>query len=135
MFTSLTFLQEPVPNSIYNIQDTDLFSTVGYWELWDKDSMPQELLESARLRKSDLYVILSSDIPFEPDPLRYGGTVRETTDQYWIDLCEREGLPYVYITETEVGGRLGATISAIVKFFGDNPLSYQRSGKEYERIV
>ena len=117
--------------TIYNIQDTDLFSTVGYWEMWDKDSMPQSLLEDARSRKSDLYVVLSSDIPFEPDPLRYGGTVRESTDQYWIDLCEREGLPYVYITETK--DRLGATVNAIDEFFGENPLSYQRVGKEYER--
>jgi len=117
--------------TVYNIQDTDLFSTVGYWEMWDKDSLPQELLEDARLMKSDLYVVLSSDIPFEPDPLRYGGTVRESTDQYWIDLCEREGLPYVYITETE--DRAGAVVNAIDVFFGVNPLSYQRSGKEYER--
>lgn len=118
--------------TIYNIQDTDLFSTVGYWEMWDKDSMPQSLLEDARSRKSDLYVVLSSDIPFQPDPLRYGGNVRESTDQYWIDLCEREGLPYVYITETE--DRLGAAVNAIEEFFGENPLSYQRVGKEYERL-
>src|SRR5690606_28700585 len=114
-----------------NIQDTDLFSTVGYWEMWDKDSMPQSLLEDARDRKSDLYVVLSSDIPFEPDPLRYGGNTRESTDQYWIDLCEREELPYVYITETN--DRLGAVVNAIEKFLGSNPLAYQRIGEEYEK--
>lgn len=126
-------LVKEISTSIYTIQDTDLFSTVGYWEMWDQDSMPERLLEDARSRKSDLYVILSSDIPFKPDPLRYGGTVRESTDQYWIDLCVREELPYVYITDTE--DRFGSTINAIDEFFGKNPLSFQRVGKEYEKSV
>lgn len=121
-------------DKLYIIQDTDLFSTVGYWEMWNKDSMPADLLEDARLRKSDLYVILSSDLPFEPDPLRYGGDKRETSDQYWIDLCERENLPYVYITETTP--RWLAVENAINSFFKDNnPLSYQRVGREYEKSV
>lgn len=124
---------QEVSTTVYVIQDTDLFSTVGYWEMWDKHSMPESLLNDAKVRKSDLYVILSSDIPFEEDPLRYGGSVRETSDKYWINLCYRENLPFVYITETE--DRLGATINAIDEFFGPNPLAFQRVGSEYEKDV
>lgn len=78
-------------------QDTDLFSTVGYWSMWDYESMPQGLLDDARARKSDLYIIPRCNIPFEEDPLRYGGDDRETDDEYWISLCEREGLNYVVL--------------------------------------
>lgn len=86
------------PKSPVVIQDTDLYSTIGYWEMWDKNSVPQAIYGSAKAMRSDLYLIMSSEIPFEEDELRYGGKVRESDDQYWIDLCERFNLPYVYIT-------------------------------------
>ncbi len=47
--------------------------------------------------KSDLYIVTKSDIPFEVDPLRYGGDKREGSDAYWIDVCERYNLPYVVL--------------------------------------
>lgn len=96
-------------NAPFVVQDTDLFSTVGYWEMWNPDTMPTDLLIDAREGASDLYIILSQNIPFEPDPLRYGGDVRESTDQYWVDLCEREDLNYVYIDE---GGNWEARLNA-----------------------
>lgn len=129
---ALQIFGEQSDKTIYVIQDTDLFSTVGYWEMWDKASMPDSLLFDAQKHRSDLYVILSTDLPFVPDPLRYGGDQRESGDVYWIDLCERENLPYVYITETE--GRANAVRLAIESFFQNN-LQYQRSGHEYERNV
>lgn len=79
-------------------QDTDLYSTIGYWEMWSPETVPNLLYGSALTFKSDLYLIMSSDIPFEADPLRYGGDKRETPDSYWIDLCKRFNLPYVYVT-------------------------------------
>lgn len=86
------------------IQDTDLYSTVGYWQLpaWnDKFGVvPLKLIQDASSRKSDLYIILKSNIPFESDPLRYGGDVRESEDQYWIDLAEANGLNYVVLDES-----------------------------------
>lgn len=84
----------------YVIQDTDLFSTVGYWQFPHWDSLgdpPLGLVEEAKGLKSDLYLVLRSNIPFEQDPLRYGGNVREGSDAYWIDVCERYGLPYMVI--------------------------------------
>lgn len=113
------------------IQDTDLFSTLGFWEAWDDDWIPTSLKKDAHFLKSDLYIILSSDIPYEPDPLRYGGDKRETPDQFWIDLCEREGLNYVYITETGSKRNLKA-LAAIFDAFPDNYLEYQREGEQYK---
>jgi NadR type nicotinamide-nucleotide adenylyltransferase len=81
------------------IQDTDLYSTIGYMELWTGEKADPDWYFRARALKSDLYIILTQNIPFEEDPLRYGGDKRESDDQYWIDLCEREGLNYVVVDE------------------------------------
>lgn len=88
------FLDSPII-----IQDTDLHSTLGYWNYWSshldsfewfavprlEDGPPQALKDEARELSSDLYIITPSNIPFEPDPLRYGGDKREITDDYWVN--------------------------------------------------
>ena len=94
----------------YIIQDTDLFSTVGYWQFphWQPTigDCPQELIDDARRLKSDLYIVTQSNIPFEVDPLRYGGDTREGSDKYWIDLCEQYNLPYVILEASDHKKRL-----------------------------
>lgn len=86
-------------------QDTDLFSTVGYWDFWNMQT-PPKLGFIADLLQSDLYLIVRSNIPFEPDPLRYGGDTREADDEYWIDLCERYKLNYVVLESSSQFERL-----------------------------
>jgi HTH-type transcriptional repressor of NAD biosynthesis genes len=83
------------------IQDTDLYSTIGYWELWKRSlgPLPAQIVYDARILRSDLYLITPSNIPFEADPLRYGGDKRETPDGYWIEICERYELPYFVLQE------------------------------------
>ncbi len=72
-------------------QDTDLFSTYGYFPIYG--SKDRELIDkSARLaveKKSDLYIVMNSNIRFTPDQLRYGGNKRESDDQHWIDILKR----------------------------------------------
>jgi HTH-type transcriptional repressor of NAD biosynthesis genes len=80
------------------IQDTDLYSTVGYYRLLNM-RMPSDLLDNAKELQSDMYYILPDDVPFEADRLRYGGDKRETNKQYWIDLCEEFGLNYYIVPE------------------------------------
>ncbi|MGB4762655.1 MAG: ATP-binding protein [Candidatus Saccharimonas sp.] len=83
------------------VQDTDLFSTVGYWQLPHVEPTlgpcPDELIADAHRLRSDLYIITKSNIPFEQDKIRYGGDRRESPDQYWIDLCENYALPYIVL--------------------------------------
>lgn len=85
------------------IQDTDLYSTIGYWEQphWQKSlgPCPAALKDEAEKLRSDLYLITLSNIPFEADPLRYGGDHRESPDSYWIALCEKYGLPYFVLQQ------------------------------------
>lgn len=105
-------------------QDTDLVSTLGYQLHWCRSRVPERYRESMRpgylqsgiyrtdynraerdlnevwaeIQNSyvpaDLYIVLSDEAEFVPDPLRYGGDRRETTRQYWVDLLRERDLPY-----------------------------------------
>lgn len=101
---------DAVSASPFIVQDTDLFSTVGYWQFphWQSTigACPQGLINDALRLKSDLYVVTKSNIPFEADPLRYGGDVREGSDEYWIAVCEQYHLPYVVLETNDRGERL-----------------------------
>lgn len=90
------------------VRDTDLYSTIGYWELYEDElgPVPKRLIEDALFNKADLYLITPSNIPFEKDALRYGGDHRESPDQFWIDLCEKYELPYKVLTSNVKYDRL-----------------------------
>lgn len=80
------------------VQDTDLFSTVGYYDICDgdmemSDSLPQVAADLA----SDRYYVLPDNIPFEPDVLRYGGDRRQSSMAFWLDLAEQHGLDCVFV--------------------------------------
>lgn len=108
------------------IQDTDLFSTLGYWEMYDRSNVPPALATDATATRSDLYIVCPSDIPFEPDPLRYGGDERESTDQYWIDLLERFELPYAVLDTAEPAARQAQATQLVLGTFDRDVLRYER---------
>ena len=59
------------------ILDTDLISTVVYSRHYYGDC-PQWVVEEARRRRADLYLLMDTDMPWRPDPARdTGGEVRE----------------------------------------------------------
>lgn len=114
-------------------QDTDLFSTVGYWDYWSMN-VPDTLVEDAQEMKSDLYLITKSNIPFERDPLRYGVTKREIQDDFWIAMCEKYQLPYKVIESDDRTEREQEGMFASMELFMEtaNELTnYVRRGKEY----
>lgn len=82
----------------YIVRDTDLYSTIGYWEQpqWRErlGPVPSDLIFMANKLKSDLYLITTATIPFEVDPLRYGGDHRESPDEFWISVADKYGLNY-----------------------------------------
>lgn len=100
--------------------DTDILSTIGYYEIWDKHYTREEKFYSINnidfvnvYRPADLYIILSDNIPFVKDPLRYGGDKRESNTQFWIDLAERENLNYVVLETKYHSMRMQEAISHI----------------------
>lgn len=96
-------LQKTAKNDLFNkpfiFQDTDLFSTLGYYRLWgggtDYDIDICGYL--AKQLKSDFYIVMNDQIPFEADPLRYGGDQRESGTQFWINILEEFNLPYYVV--------------------------------------
>lgn len=128
-------LQKTAHNDLFNkpfiFQDTDLFSTVGYYRLWgggtDEDN---DLVEYyAKRTKSDLYIVMNDGIPFEADPLRYGGDVRESKTQYWIDLLEDFGCHYYVVKTTDQRLQQIEVAREIIKFFDDET----KNIREYKR--
>lgn len=117
------------------VQDTDLWSTVGYWLLkgdeFGAPDVPAGLWADAAAHASDLYVVLGQQpVPFAPDPLRYGGDRRESTDAFWTDLLDRAGLPWVLVDETGPDAREARVVAECLRLFGA-PLAYTRRGSEY----
>lgn len=108
------------------LQDTDLFSTLGYWEMYDPDHVPPTLVDDAMTTRSDLYIVCPCNIPFAPDPLRYGIDRRESSDEYWIDLLERHELPYVVLTSADHPTRVRQATELVLDLFDHRCLAYER---------
>jgi len=101
----------PTPRVVF--LDTDLYSTLGYWEFWDPTTVPAGLAEDAELLKADLYILVNSNIPFEADPIRLGGDKREKDDAYWRGVLEAHKLPYVELAADGVAARVEEAREAI----------------------
>lgn len=114
-------LQELAVSISYHavVQDTDLYSTVGYWKLPHVEpnigTCPPELVADAARLSSDIYIVTTSNIPFEHDPIRYGGDRRESHDEYWINICERYELPYIVLTKSDQSSRLQEALNIVSK--------------------
>lgn len=89
--------------------DTDLLSTIGYWRIWGKKE-PASLVEAFKRTKCDHYIVMDIDIPFEADPLRYGGDKRESKTQFWIDLLEEFDCEYTRVTSSTQIGKIPADV-------------------------
>lgn len=123
--------RDDLKNKPFIFQDTDLFSTVGYYKLWgggtDEDL---DLVEyNAKQLKSDLYIVMNDGIPFEEDPIRYGGDKRESGMQYWINLLEEYKLPYYVVKATDRRLQTNEVCSAVIKFFDEKT----KNIREYKR--
>ena len=128
-------LQQTAQNDLFNkpfiFQDTDLLSTVGYYRLWgggtDDDN---DLVEYyAKQTKSDLYIVMNDQIPFEADPLRYGGDKRESQTQFWIDLLEEFDCDYMVVSNTDLKKQRREVALSVIDMFD----FYTKPIREYVR--
>lgn len=120
------------PIKPFIIQDTDLYSTVGYWDYMLPSETPQGLIDEARLWDADLYIVTKSNIPFEEDPIRYGGDRRETEDRHWTDLLDKYNLPYIVLQHSDRSLRFAEANDLLAReWLKRANLDYLRQGKEY----
>lgn len=87
------------------IQDTDLLTTIGYYQIFGYP-VPPVLIERFAETRSDIYLLCQSNIPYEGDPLRYGDGVRESTDQFWIDLLNQYSCNFEVINAHSLSDRM-----------------------------
>lgn len=93
------------------LQDTDLLSTVVYSRHYF-GHVPQWIVEAARERRPDLYLLMDIDIPWVPDPQRDRGERRDEMQALFRDAVIASGAPWVTISGTPEQ-RLQRAIAAI----------------------
>jgi NadR type nicotinamide-nucleotide adenylyltransferase len=79
------------------IGDTDLLSTAVYCAHY-YGQCPRWVLDAARERRPDLYLLLDIDLPWVPDPQRDRGHVRPEMQALFHDAVSRSGAPYAIIS-------------------------------------
>ena len=101
-------IDRETPEAWVKIQDTDLLSTIGYYELhgnrgpadyWRSVYQQGRLDTYSPSRRHYLVLTEGTFTDFVPDPLRYGGDCRESDTTFWINLLEEVGANYTVITE------------------------------------
>lgn len=84
------------------VQDTDLYSTIGYSTLNGYEVTALMKLR-ASFGASDIYFILpDSDVPFVEDELRYGGDKRESSMAFWANTLREYGENFIIVPEGDV---------------------------------
>ena len=93
------------------VQDTDLLSTMVYCEHYF-GQCPEWIIQEARARRPDLYLLLDIDLPWVPDPVRDRGDRREEMQSLFTAAVIAAGTPHVLITGSHDERRASA-IAAI----------------------
>ena len=88
------------------ILDTDLVSTVVYCEHYF-GRCPEWIVEQARARAANLYLLMKSDIPWMPDGVRDRGDRRDEMHALFADKLASFGVRCV-----EIGGERDARFAA-----------------------
>lgn len=79
------------------IQDTDLLSTAVYCAHYYGEC-PRWIIDAARDRRPDLYLVLDIDLPWTPDAQRDRGDMRPEMQRLFRDAVERSGVPFIEIS-------------------------------------
>jgi NadR type nicotinamide-nucleotide adenylyltransferase len=93
------------------IQDTDLLSTVVYCDHYF-GSCPRWIIDAARARRPDLYLLCEIDVPWIEDGIRDRGHMREDMQVLFRAAVRASGAPYVVI-EGHAEERFAAAVDTI----------------------
>ena len=93
------------------VQDTDLLSTVVYCDHYF-GKCPPWIVEKARERRPDLYLLCEIDLPWIADGIRDRGHMREDMQVLFRGAVRSSGAPFVRI-QGDADARLMSAIAAI----------------------
>lgn len=119
-------------NKLITFQDTDLLSTLGFYRSWNMIP-PDSLVDLVHITVPDLYIMTNDSIPFEADILRYGGTERETTMEFWIDLLDEFRMPYHVLKSVTLEDRIAECEEIIMSSLPARNGIIYKNIKEFER--
>lgn len=100
-----------------NIQDTDLYSTEGYYRISGLAEGIDHYLRYDLYDERTTYFLLPDDIPVEPDRLRAAGTERESTYKFWKNILEEFDLNYVEVPKGTLTEKLDFMMNYIEDVF------------------
>lgn len=115
-------------DTLIKVKDTDLLTTLGFYQ-YNGISEPEHLQWMIDDYPNDLYIVMNDKIPFEADPLRYGGDKRETTREFWIDILLDHDRDYYVVRSTDPDEQFEEICQAILKY----PLTY--TGLSYNSLT
>jgi HTH-type transcriptional regulator, transcriptional repressor of NAD biosynthesis genes len=101
--------------SFFTFQDTDLLSTIGYYRIIGMKP-PSYLDDYFMATKSDLYIVMNDQIPFEQDILRYGGDKRTSDSQFWVDLLWEYECAYEMVERTNKSDQISEVFSMLMNY-------------------
>ena len=125
--TTQEMIAEVYDAPLLSVLDTDILSTIGYYRLSGihcSDDVMNMMDHRVRwMNDSTHYILLSNDVPFVSDPLRFGGDKRESSTEFWEDLLKEHGCSYTLINSSHYSDRtMGAYYACLSKlrgWFGD----------------
>ena len=95
------------------ILDTDLVSTVVYCEHYF-GTCPEWIIEAARSRAADMYLLLAPDVPWIPDGVRDRGNRRAEMHALFAGKLSEFGVQFVEI-RGDWTSRVAAAVAAVEK--------------------
>lgn len=124
-YTTRGFLDRPLA-----IFDTDTLTTLGYYKIFDIEPDQQflEEIENGNVKKylkSDLYIVMNDGIPFEENVLRYGGSQRESSRDFWVDLLKSHNCNFHLMETTDKNEQLKEAVSVIDSFIAEKHNKFQ----------
>lgn len=96
--------------------DTNSFATAVWHERY-MDGWSEEVAETFKGRKYDLYIVTDVDIPFVQDGIRDGEHIRKKMHKRFIELLEDYGQPYI-IASGSVEERLALAVKHCNRLLG-----------------
>jgi len=101
-----------------SLHDTDLI-TIKIWSEYKFKSCADEIVNLLKAYPANLYILMSPDIPWEPDPLRENPSDRDQLLQiYEQELIELQ-IPY-FLVSGDIASRLSRAIKIINNFLSLN---------------
>jgi NadR type nicotinamide-nucleotide adenylyltransferase len=101
-------------------QDTDLVSTVVYCDHYF-GRCPQFIMDAAVERQANLYLLLSTDIPWVADGIRDRGDRRDEMHRLFAGMLHKLGMRTIVIDGSDIDVRITKCIDAISSTLGISP--------------